>query len=83
MFCPCFVFCVNDIDVGEDDDHWCEYMITLNFIDFMTLENFLVSRGPRNSPEISPYLRHKVGVFHSSGYSYSCFLCTLLNGLRY
>jgi len=55
----------------------------LGFIDFVTLENFLVSRGPRNSLETVLYNVHKVGVFHSSGYSYSCFLGTLLFSLRH
>lgn len=31
MCFPCFVSCVNDVDVADDDDdQWWEFMITLN-----------------------------------------------------
>jgi hypothetical protein len=79
MSCPCFVFCVNAIDVAEDDDQWWEFMITF-ILRFMTVENFLVRSGPRNSPEIALYNVHKDGVFHSSGILVFLFmvLCTSL-----
>lgn len=48
----------------------------------MTLENFLVSREPRKNPETALYSVHMVDV-HSSGYSYSCVLRTLLFSLRH
>lgn len=47
MFCPCFVFFVNDIDVAEDDDQWWEFMIMLilRFYRFHDSREFLGEKG--------------------------------------